>query len=170
MPVRVVEDLEMIDIDHEQRKLFSVPGPPLHLLRKPLLKFFMVIKPGQAVGHRHPLRLFQKSRVLDRQRRMDRQGQEGLDIFLSKAVRFVHRRQYTGDPSLANQWNTQQLSNRRLMRRRVAPEGMSLREIEEAGLLLAIRQSEQPPPGEGPLQRFRVDFQSRSRDQLSIPF
>ena len=164
----VVKDFKMVDVHHEQRKFFSVPGSPLHLFSQALLKFFMIVKAGETVGHRHPLRFFQKSRVLDRQSRMNRQGEKSVDILLCKTFFFVQYGQHTDDLSFTNEWEAEQLLNQRLMSRRRIPQGISLQAIKQTRLALGIGQSEQSAPGDGPLHRLRINFKPRGGNRLHI--
>jgi len=58
----VVDRLESIHVDEEQRKRDVVPDVPLHLAVDDLVKKAAIMTPGQRVGHRHKTRVVTSGR------------------------------------------------------------------------------------------------------------
>ena len=80
MPVRVVDVLEVVDVEHDQAHLLAVAAGALDLDGHDLLEAAVVEQARELVGHRLPLHGFVQVDVLDGHRRLVRQVREQLTL------------------------------------------------------------------------------------------
>ena len=74
--VRIVDDLEVIDVEHDQREGRLAPGGPAQLSLEVLLEEAVIVEPGEPVGERLLLagdQPLEHDQAVDRLRRQHRQ-------------------------------------------------------------------------------------------------
>ena len=82
VPVRVVDLLEVVEVDHEECDRVVVPAGPLHLLKKLLGKRSPVGQLGQLVGQGVLLLSLEKLRMPDRNRGLRRDAVQEVRLVL----------------------------------------------------------------------------------------
>ena len=85
--VRVVEALEVVEVEHEERQWRTVPLRLRHLLLEPLVEVAVVVEPGETVGDRLQLEGLVQASVLERHGGLVGEDLDQLDLVLGEAPR-----------------------------------------------------------------------------------
>src|SRR4051794_20812524 len=117
--VRVVDLLEPVQVEHQQRQRPAEPGGAVDFARERLLEEPVVAQPGEAVGHGQPLRLLMQEHVVDGDGRLAGEALNGLEVGVVERLTVdpVVEVEHAEDPGAGAQRHADQLLGPRLVRR-----------------------------------------------------
>ena len=86
VPVRVVDLLEVVEVEHQDGQHPAEPAGPLHLPAQRLPQVTVVPQAGQRVGERKPLRLLVDPYVVHRDPGLPGEGPQGVQVGVVEGV------------------------------------------------------------------------------------
>src|SRR3954469_16986569 len=118
VPMRVVDLLEAVEVQHQQRQRPAEARSTVDLACQRLLEEAVVAEPGQPVGDGEPLRLLVQEDVVDRHGRLPGEALNGLEVRVVERlpVDAVVEVQDTEDAGTGPQRDADQLLGLRLVR------------------------------------------------------